>query len=122
MDDLTENGQHDPCVLRVTDQAVDALGGQLALQAGVVDLNPAADQQHQTNDDEYSAQQHFQRGAEAAVAQQGGPEMSGIARQRKIDAQKPRQQIDRKSVVQGKSVSVRVDLGGRRILKKNTKT
>src|SRR3546814_15956215 len=27
---------------------------------------------------------------------------------------------DRKSVVEGKSVSVRVDLGGRRIIKKNT--
>src|SRR3546814_14104552 len=30
-------------------------------------------------------------------------------------------QIDRKSVVSGKSVSVRVDLGGRRILKKKKK-
>src|SRR3546814_18908299 len=29
---------------------------------------------------------------------------------------------DRKSVVKGKSVSVRVDLGGRRIIKKKTKT
>src|SRR3546814_19935455 len=29
---------------------------------------------------------------------------------------------DRKSVVSGKSVSVRVDLGGRRIIKKKTKT
>src|SRR3546814_16932382 len=29
--------------------------------------------------------------------------------------------IDRKSVVSGKSVSVRVDLGGRRLIKKNTK-
>src|SRR3546814_15839581 len=29
--------------------------------------------------------------------------------------------LDRKSVVSGKSVSVRVDLGGRRILKKKTK-
>src|SRR3546814_19618134 len=28
--------------------------------------------------------------------------------------------LDRKSVVSGKSVSVRVDLGGRRIIKKNT--
>src|SRR3546814_14806103 len=28
--------------------------------------------------------------------------------------------LDRKSVVQGKSVSVRVDLGGRRIIKKKT--
>src|SRR3546814_12596944 len=32
-----------------------------------------------------------------------------------------RQQSDRKSVVSGKSVSVRVDLGGRRILKKKKK-
>src|SRR3546814_11317663 len=29
---------------------------------------------------------------------------------------------DRQSVVEGKSVSVRVDLGGRRIIKKNNKT
>src|SRR3546814_13737236 len=31
-----------------------------------------------------------------------------------------RRQADRKSVVKGKSVSVRVDLGGRRIIKKKT--
>src|SRR3546814_19533108 len=31
-----------------------------------------------------------------------------------------RQNVDRKSVVEGKSVSVRVDLGGRRIIKKKT--
>src|SRR3546814_17178390 len=31
-------------------------------------------------------------------------------------------ELDRKSVVSGKSVSVRVDLGGRRIIKKKTKT
>src|SRR3546814_13168761 len=33
-----------------------------------------------------------------------------------------KQMIDRKSVVSGKSVSVRVDLGGRRIIKKKTPT
>src|SRR3546814_12605008 len=32
------------------------------------------------------------------------------------------ERIDRKSVVEGKSVSVRVDLGGRRIIKKKKKT
>src|SRR3546814_18250263 len=32
------------------------------------------------------------------------------------------EQQDRKSVVEGKSVSVRVDLGGRRIIKKKTQT
>src|SRR3546814_12393461 len=30
------------------------------------------------------------------------------------------ERVDRKSVVQGKSVSVRVDLGGRRLIKKKT--
>src|SRR3546814_14161379 len=34
----------------------------------------------------------------------------------------PDLRLDRKSVVSGKSVSVRVDLGGRRIIKKHTKT
>src|SRR3546814_11668207 len=34
----------------------------------------------------------------------------------------PEAMIDRKSVVQGKSVSVRVDLGGRRIIRKNTQS
>src|SRR3546814_15043518 len=32
-----------------------------------------------------------------------------------------RRRVDRKSVVEGKSVSVRVDLGGRRIIKKTNK-
>src|SRR3546814_16877381 len=34
----------------------------------------------------------------------------------------PSRQADRKSVVKGQSVSVRVDLGGRRIIKKKNKT
>src|SRR3546814_19217146 len=37
-------------------------------------------------------------------------------------AQKPVRQGDRKSVVQGKSVSVRVDLGGRSTIKKTNNT
>src|SRR3546814_11783006 len=37
------------------------------------------------------------------------------------DGHKPGFFADRKSVVEGKSVSVRVDLGGRRIIKKNKK-
>src|SRR3546814_6627098 len=36
-------------------------------------------------------------------------------------AHEPAAELDRKSVVEGKSVSVRVDLGGRRIIKKQTK-
>src|SRR3546814_17190735 len=34
---------------------------------------------------------------------------------------RPDSEIDRKNVVEGKSVSVRVDLGGRRLIKKKTK-
>src|SRR3546814_19041187 len=41
--------------------------------------------------------------------------------QRRIECVVPRlPQLDRKSVVWGKSVSVRVDIGGRRIIKKKT--
>src|SRR3546814_19849128 len=40
----------------------------------------------------------------------------------KLQQRFPGRAIDRKSVVSGKSVSVRVDLGGRGTLKKNTKT
>src|SRR3546814_16335403 len=40
-----------------------------------------------------------------------GPEI-GVGRDRLVEP------VDRKSVVEGKSVSVRVDLGGRRIIKK----
>src|SRR3546814_17435327 len=41
----------------------------------------------------------------------------------RADGPQPRRLVqDRKSVVEGKSVSVRVDLGGRRIIKKKTKT
>src|SRR3546814_11077648 len=44
-----------------------------------------------------------------------GPGLTGIAFVGFLD------QRDRKSVVEGKSVSVRVDLGGRRIIKKKNK-
>src|SRR3546814_18146909 len=55
-----------------------------------------------------------------------GQMRAGIPTQLKVfdcePAAKRREQLDRKSVVEGKSVSVRVDLGGRRILKKKKKT
>src|SRR3546814_11576973 len=44
-----------------------------------------------------------------------GPAVGGV-----LVAGSRRESGDRKSVVSGKSVSVRVDLGGRRIIKKNT--
>src|SRR3546814_19635978 len=50
--------------------------------------------------------------AEGAVAGAAQGVLGGLARARG----------DRKSVVSGKSVSVRVDLGGRRIIKKKMKT
>src|SRR3546814_13236241 len=51
-----------------------------------------------------------------------GPQPESIGAMGLKDAAKKRMQEDRKSVVEGKSVSVRVDLGGRRsINKKNSK-
>src|SRR3546814_13750531 len=49
--------------------------------------------------------------ADSAVQAAEGPAAEGVGH-------RERQQADRKSVVEGKSVSVRVDLGGRRTLKK----
>src|SRR3546814_13963427 len=53
------------------------------------------------------------------------PAPVGVAQQREVIALRPRRDVrgeqvreDRKSVVSGKRVSVRVDLGGRRIIKK----
>src|SRR3546814_11265265 len=40
----------------------------------------------------------------------------------KLQEERRLRNLDRKSVVSGKSVSVRVDLGGRRIIKKKKKT
>src|SRR3546814_2112858 len=46
----------------------------------------------------------------------------GAVRPRPPDDHRPRARLDRKSVVSGKSVSVRVDIGGRRIIKKKLTT
>src|SRR3546814_21036469 len=51
-------------------------------------------------------------GFETIVLQHDEPAVNGLVERR---------QIDRKSVVEGKSVTVRVDLGGRRIIKKKNK-
>src|SRR3546814_15060278 len=52
----------------------------------------------------------------------GGCGFSGRSLDRDLNGPGFDRQEDRKSVVSGKSVSVRVDLGGRRIIKKKTQT
>src|SRR3546814_11560364 len=56
---------------------------------------------------------HFGRRRGDLVQLSRQPELGGTRRLCRVS-----RQADRKSVVQGKSVSVRVDLGGRRIIKK----
>src|SRR3546814_15678756 len=54
-----------------------------------------------------------------------GDDAAGVRRHVDACAERHRctnRDVDRKSVVSGKSVSVRVDLGGRRIIKKKTQT
>src|SRR3546814_17808366 len=59
---------------------------------------------------------------DAARARGPGSGASGTARSEFADGAGGRGALDRKSVVSGKSVSVRVDLGGRRIINKKSKT
>src|SRR3546814_17197393 len=49
------------------------------------------------------------------------PSQAGFRPVRGVGREARRQQVDRKSVGKGKSVTVRVDLGGRSIIKKKTK-
>src|SRR3546814_18846431 len=58
--------------------------------------------------------------ARARLARRSG-EAHRIVEQPRDESRQPRC-VDRKSVVEGKSVSVRVDLGGRRIIKKKSVT
>src|SRR3546814_11367170 len=63
-----------------------------------------------------------QRKITLAVARRANLALDGVAGAQAIFADLVRRHVkDRKSVVEGKSVSVRVDLGGRRILKKKKK-
>src|SRR3546814_20479537 len=57
----------------------------------------------------------FAKRVSRKVLTRGGPQKCVAVMARRQDRQKGR---DRKSVVEGKSVYVRVDLGGRRIIKK----
>src|SRR3546814_12180039 len=68
---------------------------------------------------------HAGPGRQGRARRQGrGPDHLAVAGRPllRADAQhrQGRRHLDRKSVVEGKSVSVRVDLGGRRIIKTNT--
>src|SRR3546814_17959232 len=59
-----------------------------------------------------------------SMVDRGEPAQPGFTEQGHVDAESQRAKPgigDRKSVVSGKSVSVRVDLGGRRIIKKKNK-
>src|SRR3546814_16461693 len=64
-----------------------------------------ADDSREIEAEQHEALQADARAADAAIRDEGGDDQ-------RIDGQP-----DRKSVVEGKSVSVRVDLGGRRIIK-----
>src|SRR3546814_16368249 len=57
-----------------------------------------------------------------ALARDGRIDLWNAGSRTVVGTNRPTQSTDRKSVVSGKSVSVRVDLGGRRIIQKKTTT
>src|SRR3546814_13356721 len=66
------------------------------------------------------ARRHARPPARADPRRRTGGDRNGQVAQAVEPARRPGVGTERKSVVTGKSVEVRVDLGGRRILKKNT--
>src|SRR3546814_17474713 len=59
--------------------------------------------------------------AQAPEFRHRGQQLAGVGVLRRREQPVGRRLLDRKSVVEGKSVAVRVDLGGRRIIKKKKK-
>src|SRR3546814_16576766 len=98
----------------------------LAMLTGTASASLAA-QQQDPSDADISAAVYSSPSPEAAEMAEG-PEIEGIISARSGDgmqvttADGTNTVIDRKSVVKGKSGSVRVDLGGRRTIKKQKKT
>src|SRR3546814_18047473 len=103
--------------MRISDWSSDVCSSDLAAP-GHGDGAPDLDREHRADgvrdlpDEE--PELHL-RAAEAVAARHGAP-----APER--GDHDPQRQRDRKSVVEGKSVSVRVDSGGRRLIKKNKET
>src|SRR3546814_12816136 len=80
-----------------------------------LDHRPCDDERHQRTDRD---QAEVVRGDRVAMLEQLEHCRAGQRREREEEAELGRGlAVDRKSVVWGKSVSVRVDLGGRRIMK-----
>src|SRR3546814_17244582 len=96
--------------MRISDWSSDVCSSDLAPGAG----DPAALQAPRAH--------HYQGFAGAARSRSAGAVGRAAAGQRfgQPDHAGRRAETDRKSVVSGKSVSVRVDIGGRRIIKKKT--
>src|SRR3546814_13964207 len=100
------------------------LGAHLALQAPLRDSRSPAGGPGDDRGDHVLAGARQRRPAAAAGAG-GAGSLAARARRHRAAALHRHHGLteqDRKSVVYGKSVSVRVDLGGRRIFKKNKKT
>src|SRR3546814_18267852 len=91
-----------------SDYGISCVGSRA--MAGLLDANMLAARDHTG---ETLAEGLARMGAQASA-------IPGVQRARNSTA--AYLELDRKSVVEGKSVSVRVDLGGRRIIKKTKKT
>src|SRR3546814_11833107 len=92
--------------------AFDAALGRRGLEPRAADLI-ALDERHRAVITEVQAGQARRNEASKAIG-------AAKAQKDEATAQALMAEVDRKSVVEGKSVSVRVDLGGRRIIKKKT--
>src|SRR3546814_16706828 len=101
--------------MRISDRSSDVCSSDLHVQAR--EIQPQAGR--------LRASRHLEIVLEVGIAEIPGEEGPGqvgavAVPEQQVEGRRRLAFQDRKSVVQGKSVSVRVDLGGRRIIKKHT--
>src|SRR3546814_11599982 len=97
--------------MRISDWSSDVCSSDLEVAVQVVRLVPVVPEGRQAGSDRHQPD----------VAVEGVGRRDDLRRGDVERAQLALEAVDRKSVVSGKSVSVRVDLGGRLIIKKKTK-
>src|SRR3546814_12435686 len=93
MHEVPEHRQENTRVLRLPDDAIDAISEQLL--AGEIDLDPAFDDHHQAGNHEDVADRHLDPGAELAITQKRSPKVTAVMKHRDSEREHTCEELDK---------------------------